>query len=258
MPGCTTAVSTLQPAHVLRPGQIHLGAGMDGNIPVSRIYSVIDTAGTIEKKYQADSAYQPTEQDRRDLMKAAAGLALNAPGVNLDLMGRYGVFNPVDIGLRYSTTGVHGDIKAQFLGKGDGTTWDGSVSVGYSRQLYKGAIFDTLEYVKIDDFSRNNLEVPILFGKRFGEWGFVWMGPKYIFSRYHVDVKLQNVQLTDKTDGSIHYVGGFAGVGLGYKWFHLFGELTAMYMFARPIILGQQTNIGGLLIAPSVGLMARF
>lgn len=254
--GCTTALSTMQPADTLKPGQWHAGAGQNLSVPVSRIVDAVDAAATIADKYASDTNYEPTEEEQRAYLRAVVGLALNAPGVNSDFMLRYGLADKFDAGLRWTTTGVHVDGKFQFLD--DESGWDGSLSLGISHHFFDGFVFDVLEYLKIDDFKRTNFEIPMIFGKKISDFGYFWGGPKYILSKYSVDAKLKNVAGLQSSDGTIHYFGAFAGAGVGYKKVYLFAELTVMNMVARPIILDEETDLGGIVIMPSVGAMARW
>ena len=253
---CTTALSTTQTADTLPKGHWRLTAGANFAIPASRIVSLVDKADDISKAYANDPNYTPTQQQQNDLEDAGLGLALNAPGPTPDLMLRYGLSDRFDAGARYTTTGVHGDVKVQFLRDAGG--WDGSLSLGYARHIFDGLAFDLLDKLHVDDFSRWDLEVPIIFGRKFGTWGRLWLGPKYDFGRYHIDAKIVNVAKTRTADGPIHYVGGFVGFSAGYKWLHAFVELTVMDMIATPTIQDRKVDIGGIVVVPAFGLSADF
>ena len=95
-------------------------------------------------------------------------------------------------------------------------------------------VFDALEFLKVDDYSRWNVELPVIFGSRIGPIGHVWFGPKYIFSTYSLDASLKNIGVVPESSGTIHHLGGFAGIGLGYKVVFVFLELTVAKMFAEP------------------------
>lgn len=95
-------------------------------------------------------------------------------------MVRYGLFDNFDAWLRRTTAGIHADGKYQFLNSSSG--WDGSVSVRVSHHSFNGTTFDVLKNVDIEEFSRNDVEVPLLFGKKLGLCGRSWGGPKYIFA----------------------------------------------------------------------------
>lgn len=276
---CGTTLSTLQPAEPMRPGHVQAQGAFDVNIPASRIYDAVDTTATLTDRYASDPSYKPTTEDQQKALAAAAGLGLSSPGVNPDLMLRMGIVKNLDAGIRWSGLAAHLDAKYRFLrtreappdddpnrqtssasniGNGpDDPGFQGAISVGVSKALYSGFVFDALEFLHIDDYSRWNLEVPVIFGSRLGDFGHVWFGPKYVYSHYSLDASLKNTGVVQETSGSIHHLGGFAGIGVGYKVVFLFLEMTVMDMIAKPEIFGQKTDLGGLVIVPSFGLMLR-
>lgn len=264
--GCSTAISTMQSAETLPRRKWHLGVGTEVAVPVSRIVDALQAAYDVEEKVRTQgSNYTPTDEDRRQYTDAMIGLALSAPGTGVDIMVRYGVGAMLDVGARYTTTGLHADVKWQFLGSNvaDGAAleaagWNGALSVGYAYHSFDGLIFDVLELVQIDDFSRHDVEVPLIFGRRFGRYGRTWFGPKFIAAKVHVDAQLKELDTSLDTDAWIYYVGGFAGIAGGYKGFEAFVELTVMDLRAKPTILGEKRDLGGLVFMPSAGVTARF
>jgi hypothetical protein len=261
--GCSTALSTMQSAETLPARKWHVGVGMDVAVPVSRIADALQAAYHVEEKVRAEGTnYTPTDEDRREYTDAIIGLALSAPGTGVDVMVRRGLGAQVDVGARYTTTGLHADVKWQFLGSNrvdaaaDG--WNGALSVGYGYHSFDGLLFDVLELVQVDDFSRHDLEVPLIFGRRFGRFGRTWFGPKLIAAKVHVDAQLQRLDATLDTDAWITYVGGFAGIAGGYRGFEAFVELTVMDLRAKPTILGEKRDLGGIVVMPAAGVVARF
>lgn len=253
--GCATTISTMQPADTLPPGGWHVGGGLNVNVPATGVVRALDAAISLEEKLRDDPSYEPTEAEERRYLDAALGLALNPPGVTQEVMVRYGLLDRVDAGLRWSTTGIHVDGKLQFL-RGGG--WDGSIAVGYVHHLFDGIVFDALELLRIDDFSRKDVEVPVIFGRRLGSWGTLWGGPKLVLGWYHLDAALAEAEVAGSTDGTLRYLGGFAGFGAGYRAFRGFVELTVMHLSARPVVLGQKVDLGGVVVMPSVGVMVRW
>ncbi len=264
----------MQPAEPMRPGHVQLQAGMTGNVPASRIVDAVDTVATLTERYVSDSSYKPTEDEQRRALAAGVGLGLSAPGVNPDIMLRMGVVRHLDVGLRWSGLAAHADAKYRFLatnmpspeqekaeqsnvGDGPDPGFQGSVSLGISKALYGGFVFDALDFLQVGDYSRWNVEVPVIFGTRLGPVGHVWFGPKYIFSTYSLDASLKNIGVVPESSGVIHHLGGFAGIGVGYKVVFLFAELTIAKMFAEPEILGRPTDLGGIVVSPAGGLMLR-
>lgn len=276
--GCGTTLSTLQTAEPMKPGRFQAHGAMNVNIPASRVYDAVDTAIDVSSNYVSDTSYRPTEADQRKILGAAIGLGLSAPGVNPDVGLRVGVVRNMDVGLRWSGLALHGDVKYRLFHAKDLTRepgeeppkgidklangpkdpgFSGSISVGVSKALYSGLVFDVLDYLQIGDYDRWNVEVPMIFGSRIGSFGHYWFGPKYVYSHYILDLSLQNVGVVPDASGSIHHVGGFGGAAFGYKFIYAFAELTAMYMFAKPEILGQKVDLGGVVVVPSFGIMAR-
>ena len=263
--GCASAISTTQSAETLAPGRVLVSASNNVSIPASRIVDTLDAAGTLEEKLRADPAYKFTDEERATYEDAVLGLALNQPGVAADFMVRYGIAKHLDAGLRYSTTGVHLDAKYQFLDRGP-SGWHGAVSLGVRRHLFSGLLFDVLEKVDIKDFSRTDLELPLLLGRSFRQKiggglslaGRTWFGPKLIMSKVSVDAKLGAIDETLTLNDRMYYFGGVAGASFGISPFELFAELTVMNLVAKPTIANRQRDLGGIMVMPTIGVQARF
>jgi len=270
--GCGTTLSTMQPAETLRPGHFQANVGGNVNVPVSRIADAAGVVADLGDRYARDPGYRPSEAEQRSALAAGVGLGLSSPGPNPDLMLRYGILEDLDAGIRWSGLAAHVDGKYRFLGgtsrpasssftdgigpDKDGT-FQGAISIGVSKALYSGLVFDALDYLNIGDYSRWNVEVPILFGKSLGDYGHVWFGPKYVYSHYSLDASLRNVGILPETSGSIHHIAAFGGIALGYKAVFVFTELTVAKMFAKPEVFGQSTDLGGIVVVPSFGVMLR-
>lgn len=273
--GCATTLSTLQPAEPMKPGHVQANAAMNVNVPASRIVDAVDVAEDLASRYARDPGYVPTTEEQRRALAAGVGLGLSSPGPNQDFMLRVGLFRNFDAGLRWSGLAAHVDGKYRFMG-GDPPPKDGearsftdelgpekdgglqgSISIGLSKTLYSGFVFDALDYLQIGDYSRYNLEVPVIFGTALKDYGHVWFGPKYVLSRYSVDASLRNVGVVPETSGTIHHLGAFGGVAVGYKVVFFVAELTVMKMFAEPTVFGQPTDLGGIVVVPAGGLMLR-
>jgi hypothetical protein len=239
----------------MKPGHVQANAAVDVNIPASRIIAAVDVAKELGDNYAKNPSYVPSIEDQRKALAAGVGLGLSAPGANQDFMLRIGVVRDLDVGVRWSGLAAHVDGKFRFMG--DESSWQGAVSLGVSKTLYRGFIFDTLDYLRINDYSRWNVELPVIFGRRLGDFGHVWAGPKYVYSHYTVDASLKNVGAVSSTSGSIHHLGGFGGIALGYKYVFVVAELSIAKMFAQPELFGQTTDLGGIVVVPAFGLMLR-
>ncbi len=242
-----------------------VSAGNNVSVPASRIVDTIDAATNLEEKLRNNPQYQVTAEDRAQYEDAVLGLALNQPGAAADFMIRYGVAKHFDAGLRYSSTGVHLDAKYQFLDGGP-TGWHGALSLGVRRHLFSGLLFDVLDKIDINDFSRTDVEVPLLFGRSFRQKiggglslsGRTWFGPKVIFSKVAVDAKLGTIDETLTLEDHMYYAGALAGGAFGIAPIELFAEITVLNLVAKPTIASRQRDLGGIIVMPTVGVQARF
>jgi hypothetical protein len=247
-------MSTMQPAKPVGQNHVEVNGGFNINIPVTSAVGVIAESTTVASRIATENR-QPNKEEQRALLDAALPLALNPPGATPDIMVRYGIVDPVDVGLRYSGTAIHGDVKVAVY---DEEPFTLAISAGYSRQRFSGVLFDALDFLKIGDYSRNNLEIPVIMGFQLKDYGHVWFGPKFIGSWYSLDASLKSVGIVEKTSGFVGHYGAFGGIALGYKYVFAVAELTMMYMVSKPTIAGREVNLGGLVIQPSLGLMVRY
>ncbi|MBN9159468.1 MAG: hypothetical protein J0I07_00775, partial [Myxococcales bacterium] len=49
--GCSTTLSTLQPAEPMRPGHVQAQAALNVNVPASRIVDAVDVVATLGDRY---------------------------------------------------------------------------------------------------------------------------------------------------------------------------------------------------------------
>jgi hypothetical protein len=182
---------------------------------------------------------------------------------------RYGVGHRMEVGLKWAISSIHADWRYQFLDTDtEGTRgWNGSVGLGVGYNYFSGVIFDLLEYVDIDRFRKVDLKVPLLFGRSWGgkhRFFRLWMGPVLIASWYQLDEKLNQdhldsgTPLVGSTSGWWFHAGGQVGMAAGYRWIWAVLELTVTYLRAHATILDHRYALGGVIVAPMVGLMTRF
>ncbi|MFY0577373.1 hypothetical protein ACN28S_26365 [Cystobacter fuscus] len=128
-------------------------------------------------------------------------------------------------------------------------------------------MLDALEIVQIDEFSRWDLEVPVYLSLDLGDIFKLYGAPKYIYSSTSLDSRLvdysnsgQDVSGFDvrlPAQVSSHFVGASVGFALGFRYVHLFAELTAGYSSCRPVLFGQERDLGGVIVYPAVGRPSR-
>ena len=166
------------------------------------------------------------------------------------------------MGLRYSGISWRLDTKVRILHSGDGAevpenqrrSVDVAVGLAGARHLFKSPVLDVLEIVQIDDFSRWDVELPLYVSTDFGDIFRLYAAPKYIYSRTRLDEKLINFaeQGKDVTGFDVglparvksEFVGSTFGVSLGYKYVHVFAEVTGGYNFCKPEVFGAEAQPG--------------
>ncbi|HEX8818558.1 MAG TPA: hypothetical protein VF794_01430 [Archangium sp.] len=278
--GCASNLSTLQTAKPLARGQFQVSGGMGLYAPAGQIVTVIDQGikqgQAIKKAIDSGQPYHLEEADAQKLLNVGLALAVAPPGTSNELMARAGLLedHTLDLGLRLSTNSVRVDGKVRLLHGGDlqdsplpdhkRRSFDVALGLGVSRHLFKSPVLDALEMVQIDDFSRWDFEVPLYMSMDFGDIFKLYAAPKFIHSRTKLDQKLVDYSQFGKDvtgfdialPGRVtsNFFGTTVGFALGYKYVHLFAELTTGYTDCRPVLFGQKRDLGGVTLYPSVGL----
>jgi hypothetical protein len=278
--GCASNLSTLQTAKPLARGQFQVSGAVGVFAPVGQLGTLIDEGiaqgKSIKKTIESGQPYHLPEAEAQKLLGVGMALAVAPPGPANELMLRAGLLesNTLDVGLRLSSTSLRFDGKVRLVHGGDPDlsplpdhqrkSYDLALGVGVSRHLFKSPVLDALEVVKIDEFSRWDVEVPVYLSMDLGDIFKLYAAPKYIYSRTSLDSKLVDLsQSGQDVTGfdlalparvSSHFYGASLGFALGYKYVHLYAELTGGYTDCRPVVFGQQRDLGGVTLYPSVGL----
>lgn len=277
--GCASNLSTLQTAKPLARGQFQVSLGAGAFVPVGQIVESVDLAidegKRIKDAVDDNERVQLTEEDQQRLLTAGIALAVAPPGLVNEVMIRAGLADDLDVGLRYSGISLRLDAKFRFFHSGDGLevaesrrkSFDMALGVGGARHSFKSPVLDALKIVQIDDFSRYDVEVPLYISTDFGDIFRLYAAPKYVFSRTSLDEKLINYAEQGKPvsgfDASLpisvnsHFIGSTFGFSLGYKYVHLFAELTGGYTACKPVVFGQQRDLGGVTFYPAIGIAFR-
>lgn len=276
--GCASTLSTMQTAVPLERGQVQVSAGMGAYAPLGTILDVAklgkDQAGRIKDTVADGRDYELTQEDQQALLGAGISLAVAPPGVNYEFMARTGLASNLDVGLRYSSTQLRADAKYRFLHRGDAdpeslhpverTSKDLAIGLAISRQFFSGPLVDALRFVKLDDFERWDLEVPLYASIDVGDVFKLYASPKYVYGRTTLGQRLAeaedqagrfvNLPGTVPSRVHSHFVGSTFGAAVGYRYVHLFVELTGGYTSAKADVLGSERDLGGVTLDPAIGL----
>ncbi|MDC0714648.1 hypothetical protein POL68_39735 [Stigmatella sp. ncwal1] len=277
--GCASNLSTLQTARTLAPGQVQVSLGAGAYVPVGQLLDVVDIGIDQGKQLKRDiengESVHLTEADQQRLLTSGVALAVGSPGVVNELMIRAGLAENFDMGLRYSGISLRLDAKYRFLHTGNpdpvsedrGSSFDMAIGIGAARHFFKNPALDVLKVVEINDFSRYDVEVPLYISWDVGDIFKVYAAPKYIYGRTKLDEQLINYAEQGKPvtgfDASLpaqvnsHFAGSTFGLSLGYKYVHLYAELTGGYTFCEPWVFGAKRDLGGATFYPAAGIAFR-
>ncbi|MBF5040951.1 hypothetical protein FGE12_01005 [Aggregicoccus sp. 17bor-14] len=275
--GCASTLSTLQTAVPLERGQVQVSAGLGAYAPLGTILDVgklgKDQARRIKDHLVNGEDYSLTEEDQQALLGAGIALAVEPPGVNYEFMARTGVARNLDAGIRYSSTSLRLDAKYRLLHGGEEspelnrlarTSKDLAIGLAVSKQVFSGPLVEALSFVHLDDFSRWDVEVPVYASFDVGDAFKVYAAPKYVYSHTTIEQTLQQAEeqagkivnlpgtVPSKVTG--HFWGSTFGVAVGYRYVHLFAELTGGYTSSKANVLGRERNLGGVTLYPAFGL----
>jgi hypothetical protein len=179
--GCASNLSTLQTAKPLARGQFQVSLGAGAFVPTGQLVDLvnlsIDQGKEFKEKVENDEPVHLTEEDQRRLLSAGIALAVAPPGLVNEVAIRAGLADDLDVGLRYSGISWRLDTKFRFFHSGDGAnvpenkrkSVDMAIGLAGSRHSFKSPVFDVLEIVQINDFSRWDLEVPLYISTDFGD-----------------------------------------------------------------------------------------
>ncbi|MDX2021706.1 MAG: hypothetical protein SF187_15800 [Deltaproteobacteria bacterium] len=269
--GCSTALSSFNPAHVPRKHGVHAEMGMDVSVPTGTISKTIDAGENLADKAQNNQTL--TREDQLQLFDAGVNLALNPPSV----LQHFGIaFAPIartEVSLRFVGGGWRVGGRYQLLEQGVNSSWDLTVGLGGMRQAYSFPIDNVLDIVELKDFNRFTVDVPIAFGRR-GSWYRFWGGPRLLWTTGHTEMTLNlprvSQALLATADSSGIYYGVQSGFAVGYK--HVFfgfelnlvqfqgsGTLTAMTFTDGQV--GETTrtvDLSGFVVYPGIALMGEF
>lgn len=266
---CSTSVTSLQTGRALEPGQVQITAAASLPVSTSAISGALDSVDALEGELEDAATSDDTAIDaetQRQLNESALALLLFQPSPVMEINGRVGVVPMLDVGLRYSARQVKGDLKYQIWDSPDGHA--AGISLGYSYHLsiapsFLESAFDLLEYVKLNDYSRHDLDLNLIWSKDWGEWLSLYGGLRYLISFISLDADLEKVQSElglERTSLSnrLHMVGVTGGAMLGYKYLFLHLELSVLNAEYAPTILGEQVDLGGVVVSPAIGLTTKF
>jgi hypothetical protein len=261
--GCAPALSSFQPAHVAPKHHVQAEVGMDVSVPTGTIVEAIET-GVAAATVAAENQRPLSDAEIERIYQAGASLVLNPPSATPHVGVAFTVIDNLEINLRYATSSLRLGGRYQFLKK-EVHGVDASAGLGVGYFLF-GLPLSGLPVLNLDDFSRWQIDVPLVFGTH-GTWYRVWGGPRFMYTYFGTELRLELPQLPDPELASISghgfYMGAQGGVAIGYKYVFLGFELTLVQLLMRGKfeVLNKTVrdlDVDSFIVYPTIGLMGEF
>lgn len=255
--GCALNLAELRSARVLGGGEVQLTQGNTAVVPTAAVRETIDAAKLVIDARQSGEPL--SEQQAQTLVAGATAVALSAPG--------YGGFGDLAVGFGY---GWEGSLR---MGSG-------VMGVGLRRRLYAaepvyaaaglraqrsgGAAWMTAldtanDLVSIAELRRYDLSATLEGGLEVAEAVKLWGGLRGGVSPYRLSLDATALGLgVGETSGRIGMIGGFAGIGVGWRYVHFTAELGVSRSYGAATLLGQPVELGGVVVHPSWGVQFTF
>jgi hypothetical protein len=236
--------------------------GMDVSDKLFNIIKSVDAAKTLANASRSRALSDP---ERRQLVEAGANLALDPPALVSHIGGDFVPFTDWEAGLRWSPGSWRVGARHQFLHQ-ERHGVDLSAGVGVSRFAYEFPVSDVVDVLKLDDFERWSVDIPVALGVH-GDWYRLWVGPRLVLSKFSTALELNlpaaggsgPQTILASVDGHATFVGGQGGVALGYKHLFVGLELTIVQLISTAHLnlpgQRQDADLGGLIIYPGIALM---
>jgi hypothetical protein len=262
--GCAPSLSTFQPAHVAPKGHVTASAGFELGVPVGAFSTLIDAGKDLASRGQMGQAL--TDDDKWKIFDAGINLLLVTPSIGPHAALAYAPVARLEVGVRYAGSAWRLGGRYQLLDHNTGPV-DLTVGVGVSRFTYSFPLADQIPVLQLDDFSRWQVDIPILVGTS-RDWFRVWAGPKILLSTFSTQLTLKLPPAERdlaRFDGTASFLGGQGGAAIGYRKLFVAFELTLAEAFgtAHLTVVGlnpptHDTKVSSFTIFPSFGLMGEF
>ena len=257
--GCAPSLATMQPAHVAPKGHFEATAALEVGIPTGAIVSTIDAGRAL-----SDAAVHGSltaDQERR-VFEAGINVLVTPPSAGPHVALAYSVAERLEIGVRYAGDGWRAGTRYQIL-RHQEAPLDLTVGIGLARSAFSIPLADFIPILELDDFTRWTVDVPILVGTS-RSWFRVWAGPKLLWSRFGTALRLSIPRGNTEHatfEGNATYVGGQAGVAVGYRNLFLGVEMTLAEAFGSASVTAtslptvRPVDFTGFVVYPAFGLM---
>lgn len=265
--GCTTSLTNMAPAETLDPGEAQATGGYQFDVH-SQTFTGIYRAGeaVLSDIERADSEDPVSEETLRALFDTLVLWKIFPFGGGPEFMGRTGVYDGIDAGLRYNGNVVKGDVRFRLWESTSGDRTKAlNAQFGYGH--HSSPFGDAIEWLGVESWSRSDFDFALNYGYEIGDWAKMYIAPRYVFSNISMDLEV-NERLRERipeeyrdweandlfSAGSMHYIGANMGIMLGYRYLFATVDLSTFRILFSPEILGSQRDYDGWVLSPTLGL----
>lgn len=262
--GCAPPLSTFQTARVPPKGTWSAAAGFEGSIPLGTLGDFVNSGENLGSR--AGHGETLSSEEKWQVFGAGMQLLLSPPSVGYHFMAAYVPTDRLEVSLRYAGSALRLGGRYQLLYR-ETAPFDMNVGLGIARYSYGIPMGSYIPVLKVDSFSRWQIDVPLLIGMQ-NRWFRAWTGPRFVATFFDAGLRLETSSQTLGTtlSGTAYFVGGQGGLGFGYRWLFVAFELTVVEMLGSaqanaPGITDSPTRdlaLSGLVVYPSLGLMGEF
>ncbi|GEM_PF-1240883 len=250
--GCAINISEMRSPRVLRGGEINISQANHVVVPTSSVAELYKQGEVVVEA--VDEGRDLTDGERHDLTKSAISIALSSPGYGTHLDFAIGLGYRFDFQVR-AGNGIYGTALRRGFDLGETTHaaigWRGAYNGGSSLVPYLDNINGALA---VSDMNRYDNQVFGHIGIEFGQWGKLWTGAKWMASWFDATIGGDALPQPESIGGRVDYIGGFVGGAVGFRWFHLIGELNVTQVKSEGIrAIGENINLKGWIVAVTWG-----
>ncbi|MCK6524323.1 hypothetical protein L6R49_23200 [Myxococcota bacterium] len=254
--GCAMNLAELRSARTLEGGELGFTWGNTVTLPTATAREAISAARTVADA-AGDDVTGLTDAQRDDLIDGSTALALSAPGIGTWAEAAVGLGYGWELSARggggFTGVGLRRGVNLHpvYLSAG--------LRAGKAGGFRLGAVETVSELVTLTEYTRWDLALSGQAGVELGEWGRAWGGVKLVRSPYQLTLDPSRLGLSPVTaEGALTHVGGFAGLGLGWRYVFLVGELGVARSAGTLDLYGETQDLGGWVLSPAWGVQAVF
>ncbi len=238
--GCAGGAPLLHPAQALASGEVRAMGGLAGQTAIG---GVADSLRDATNEAAQSNGVVPTDATYAEGALVAAAVA---PGISPVVGARVGVGSRVEGGVVYTGRGVRVDMRKAF---GSGSV---AVSVGAGLDAtFAGRTGEPLAGVSDENLYGFGANVPVVVGwESTGGLYYVWAGARGGYEHDTVQPRASETPSGQVLSADRFWVGGLAGVAVGFRHIHVALEMDAAYVNLSGSFQGTSAGVDGLVLSP--------